>query len=371
MLLAATAIAFSHLRDPVLALSAVLAPLTGVSLVLCGASNLPALLPAGFLAALVYVLGFAVALAAGDRFASRVADGEDSETAARATLQPDTRRFASALVFSTAMPCILAVNAPARLGSIALLLTAGNAVAILSAWFAVPLAGSFVAGGEDFIARANRIRESRQFRFERVAKAAQPPWASSAAGILVVLLAVAFFGSARLVVAPELRRVLLLDIAGAVILLSIAAYLATGAWRRAAAVWVAMAGASLFGVWGFARTGAVFDAPLALATAELCAICFLPIAWVAASAAISGRDDAAGASEAGLADGGATAATAFFAALILLLPWYRDIGAADAGFVLAIGFAAGGALAFQPAVASALEDLVPRRKNLAQRYRVK
>src|SRR5277367_1895948 len=361
MLFAAAAIALTHLRDPVLALSVLLAPLTAVSLVVCAAPSLTLLLPTVFLAAFVYALGFVVALMAGSRFALRIADGEDREVCTMAAMRADPRGLASILVFASATFGIFAIHGPA---ATPLLLAAGNALAILTAWFAVPLAGSFMVGGEDFIAQTNRVLESRQVRLERIAKAAQPPWALSVTGILVVLLALASFGSAGIAVARDVRAALWSNAAGAFVVLAIAAYLAAGAWRSALAVWLGTASAVLFGVWGYARTGAIFDAPLSLATAELCTIFFVPIALVAASASFSNRNDAVGASESGLSNAGAAAVTAFFAMLVLLAPWYREIGVARAGFVLAIVFAAGVALIFQPAITRALKDIVPRRRNL-------
>ena len=81
--------------------------------------------------------------------------------------------------------------------------------------------------------------------------------------------------------------------------------------------------------------------------------------------------DAVSASEAGILGSGPAAATGILGTLIVLAPWYREFGAARAGFVLAILFAAMGALVFHPAVTTALEEIVPRRQTLAERYRVK
>jgi hypothetical protein len=191
----------------------------------------------------------------------------------------------------------------------------------------------------------------------------------SIAGILIVLLVLGVFGSTKLAVGKNLA--LRFDAAGAAIVILIAAFLAGRGWRRALAVGFAAAGALIYGVWGFARAGVAFDEPLMLLTAGLCAICFVPIAAVSISAVLSNRDDAASASEAGVLGTGPAAATGILGTLILLAPWYREFGAAWVGFVLAILFAAAGALVFHPAVASALADIAPRRHTLAERYRVK
>jgi hypothetical protein len=233
----------------------------------------------------------------------------------------------------------------------------------------VPLAGSFLSGSEDFIARINRTREDWTRRFEQIARVARSPWAMSAAGILLVLLVLGVFGSGKLAAGKNL--VLRFDAAGAAVVMLAAAFLAGRDWRRALGVFFATGGAVVYGLWGYARAGAVLDTSLLLLTAGLGAICFTPIAAVAADAAQSGRGDAASASEAGILGSGPAAATGIFGTLIVLAPWYRDFGAARAGFVLAILFAAAGALAFHPAVTTALEEIVPRRQTVAERYRVK
>ncbi|HTW36168.1 MAG TPA: hypothetical protein VMD53_16225 [Rhizomicrobium sp.] len=368
MLVASALIALSQFRDPLLAAAGTLAPLPGVSLVFCGTFGTSLSSTAASLGALVYALGFSVALISGDGFAQRVADGEAPQASAMLVLQNNVRFLGPVLVVALGLPGLLAVADPQRVMP-SLLLAGGNALAALSAWAAVPLAGSFLAGGEDFIARTNRTREGWTRRFERIASVARPPWAMSATGILVVLLVLGTFGSAKLDAAkvPALR----LDAAAAGFVIVAAALLAGRDWRRTLAIAFAATGTLIYALWGYSRGGAAVDAPLLLATAGLCAICFAPVAAVAAGAALSGRSDAASASEAGILGSGPVAATGILGSLILLTPWYREFGAARAGFVLAILFAAAGALVFHPAVASVLEDIVPRRQTLAERYRVK
>ena len=365
MLLAAAIIALSRFRDPGLVLAAALGPLPGVSLVFCGAFGTSFSSPATAIGALVYAQGLSVALVAGDGFAARVADGDEPKAAVMFTLQGGVRFLAPVFVMALGFPALLAVVEPQRLTP-PLLLAAGNTLAMLSAWLVVPLAGSFLSGSEDFIARTNRLREDWSRRFEHLAAVVHAPWAMSATGILVVLLVLGVFGSAKL----NASHAVGVDMGAAVVILA-AAFLAGRDWRRGFAVAAAMAGALIYALWGYARAGVIFDARLMLLTAGLCAICFAPIAAVAVGAVLSGRSDAVGASEAGIQGIGPAAATGIVGTLIVLAPWYREFGAACAGFVLAILFAAAGALVFHPAVTSALEDIVPRRQTLAQRYRVK
>jgi hypothetical protein len=368
MLLAASLIALSRFRDPLLAVAGALAPLPGVSLVFCGALGTPFASVAPPFGAIAYALGFSVALVAGDAFVTRVADGDDMKASVMLALQGGVRFFGPVFVVVLGLPALLALADPQQLAP-SLLLAGGNALAALSAWLVVPLAGSFLSGSEDFIARINRTREDWTRRFEQIARVARSPWAMSAAGILLVLLVLGVFGSGKL--AAGKNPVLRFDAAGAAVVMLAAAFLAGRDWRRALGVFFATGGAVVYGLWGYARAGAVLDTSLLLLTAGLGAICFTPIAAVAADAAQSGRGDAASASEAGILGSGPAAATGIFGTLIVLAPWYRDFGAARAGFVLAILFAAAGALAFHPAVTTALEEIVPRRQTVAERYRVK
>lgn len=368
MLTAAAALALSRFRDPVLAVAGALAPLPGVSLVFCGAFGTTLSSDSASLGAFVYALGFSVALIAGDAFAMRVADGEEPKTSTMLTLQGGVRFVGAVLVVVLGLPVLLAVADPQRLTP-SLLLAGGNALAVLSSWVAVPLAGSFLAGSEDFIARTNRAREDWARRFQTIALAARAPWTMSATGILIVLLVLGVFGSLKFD-AGKNAALRFCAVGGAVVTVA-AAFFAGRDWRRAFAVSLAAGGALIYGLWGYARAGATFDASLILMTAGLGAICFVPIAAVAVHADLSRRSDAASASEAGILATGPAAATGILGTLIVLAPWYREFGAARAGFALAILFAAAGALVFHPAVASALETIVPRRQTLAERYRVK
>jgi hypothetical protein len=366
MLLAAAALALSQFREPSLAIAGALAPLPGVSLVFCGGLDGAS---TACLGALVFALGFSVALIAGDAFTVRLVDGEDSRTATIRTLRESVRLLAPALVLGVALPVLLAATGPQQLLAASLLLAGGNALAVLSVWLAVPLAGSLLSGSEDFIARANRTAESWMRRLDRVALVARSPWALSASGIWLVLALLGVFGSLKLVIGKDLA--IRPDAIGAALILLAGAWFAARDWRRTLAVFLAAAGAAQYALWGYVRTGTALDSSLLLMTAGLSAIVFAPIAAIAASATLSGRADAASASEAGILNAGPAAATGIVGTLFVLAPWYREFGTARVGFVLAILFAAGGAFAFQPAMTTVLEGLVPRRQTLAERYRVK
>lgn len=366
MLVAAAALALSQFREPSLAIAGALAPLPGVSLIFCGGLDGAS---AACLGALVFALGFSVALIAGDAFTMRVVDGEEPKAATIRSLRESVRLLAPALVLGVALPALLAVTGPQPLLAASLLLASGNALAVLSAWLAVPLVGSFLPGSEDFIARANRTAESWTRRLDQVARVAQSPWALSASGIWLVLAVLGVFGSLKLVVGKD--QAIQPDAIGAAVILLVAAWFAARDWRRTLAVFLAAASAALYALWGYVRTGTALDGSLLLMTAGLSAIVFAPIAAIAAGATLSGRADAASASEAGISSAGPAAATGIVGTLVVLAPWYREFGSARVGFVLAILFAAGGAFAFQPAMTTALEGLVPRRQTLAERYRVK
>ncbi len=79
----------------------------------------------------------------------------------------------------------------------------GTAVAALFVGLTTLVLFPFVIGalrpGEDAIADANRLRESRERRLEVLARAATPRWAVSVLGIVIVIGAIAFFGTPPLV----------------------------------------------------------------------------------------------------------------------------------------------------------------------------
>jgi hypothetical protein len=253
----------------------------------------------------------------------------------------------------------------------ALLFAGSSAAAVLSAWLAVPLLCSFAHAGEDFIASTNRIREGWARRLEGVSAAGRSPWAWSAAGVLVVLLTLAFFGSADVPVPADAQRRLGAMIAASTIAVLAGSLIAARDVRRALASCITTMSVLALAAWGFARLGAPIDNTVLHLDAALLAVGFVAISATAAAAARSARAEAAGASEAGVFAAGPSAAMGMLGALMFVAPWYPESGPAWLGVLLGLAFSGVGALVFQQALVCVLETLVPRRKTIAERYRVK
>jgi hypothetical protein len=298
-----------------------------------------AYLPAFFLA------GFFVA-----ETATRAAEGEASETAARNTMT----RLAPAALCALAAACAPALFlAP---GAMFAAMLAGACALIV-----VPLGASLLSFGEDFAARANRLRERRERSLAHLAQATQPRWGWSLSGIAIVLAALGFFGAA-----PLANRVSLTWLAA--IFVSIAAvFLATRDWRRSLAALLAFVPALFLALWVFARVPP--DAAAWRHLLQALGIGFIPVVLISARAARYARDgeDVAVASMRALERDGAALLFAAAACALSLVPFHRlqEIPAA-----LGIFLAAPSALVFAPAFGAALENLFPRRAVIAARYRV-
>lgn len=368
MLATAGIIAYLQFRSSVLALAAALGPLPASAIVLCLALRMPAPFPFSLPGALVYAFGFLVIVTLIARTITSVPEG--------APLVPHPGRrgdaIAAGAVAATAlfMPAIVALIGPQRLSLEAFLLAAGNGTSVLIAPMAVAVAREFLADDEDYIARTNRIREGWTRLLEPLSSVGRSPWNWSTTGIFVVFVVLAAFaiaGARSMGVAENLREAA----SYAAVFLLIASFAVARDWRRALAVWFVGIAIVPVAMWGYARSGANLGGLLVPATADLWVLGFVPIASVAASATRSGREDPESALAAGIVEAGPAAAMGVIATLLMLGPWYREEGTARLGIFLAVGFAAGGALVFQPALAGAIYQLVPRRKSLAERYRIK
>jgi hypothetical protein len=371
MLVTAALLALSQYRAPLFALSIVFAVLPGAAFAFAVTALATTSIPAGLVIALAAALGFAVALSSAERFALRVIESEDPEREAVTLLFEERLFLVSIVIVAAAAPAVTAIASP-RASLFDTLLFAGcNAAAAFCAWVAVPLLCSFLRVSEDFIASTNRIRESWTRRLDGAAAAARSPWAWSAAGILVVLLALAFFGSTNIQIAGGVgaRLGLMSGAAAAVVL--IGALVAARDVRRAVATSITTLSVLAFEAWGFARLSAPLDGATLHLGAALLAIGFVAVSATAAAAARSARAEAAGASKAGVFAAGPSAATGMLGALAFVALWFPESGTAWLGALLALVFAGAGALVFQPALACVLETLAPRRKTIAERYRVK
>jgi len=369
MVIAAFGIGYLLFRSFILALSAALAPLPGAGL----AALCLALSPVSFGlgAAFGYALGFSLALIVGNRYAARVAGGETPEDAVSAALRGALSATVASGAVTSALLCLLSIGHAHALFPAALFLAAANAAVLVSAYLVVPFAASLVPVGEDFIAASNRTGEAWARRLDAMARISQPPGNWSAAGVFAIFMVLAWFGGVGAGIAKEIWPVIGRDLAWGLASLFLAAVFVARDWRRALAVWASAAGALLMGVWGLTRSNLALNAQQLIFLAELASICFVPIAAVAAGAAQIAGEDSASASQAGISSDGAAALSGSVAALVLLAPWYRDAQGQILGCILAIVFAAAAALVFQSALTRTLEAVIPRRRSLAERYRLK
>jgi hypothetical protein len=369
MVTAAFGIGYLLFRSFILALSAAVAPLPGAGL----AALCLALSPISFSlgAAFAYALGFSLALVVGNRYAARIAGGETPKDAVSAALRGALSVAVASAAVTSALLCLLSVGHARALFPAALFLAAANAAVLVSAYLVMPFAASLVPVGEDFIAASNRIGEAWARRLDATARISQPPWNWSAAGIFAIFMVLAWFGGVGAGISGATRSVIGRDLAWSLASLFLAAVFVARDWRRALAVWASAAGALLMGVWGMTRSHLALNADQLVSLAELMSVCFVPIAAVAAGAAQIADEDSASASQAGISSDGAAALSGIVAALVLLAPWYREAQGLALGCVLAIVFAAAAALVFQSALTRTLEAVIPRRRSLAERYRLK
>lgn len=367
----ALGLVYLHFRHWGLALSVALAPVPAVAGAVLFATQGPA--PAEMSIVIAYLLGFAAALALADGFADEIVEGARVDRAIRADWRSQAPAITAILAMAAVLPAIFAVAGSTAERSATLLSVWANAASILCALLTVPLAASFFSFGEEFISDTNRLREDWNRRLERVIAVAQPRWSWSAAGILAVFVALAVFGGQSLRATPNSKlNEGILAAAGFVILLAAAA-IAAGSWRRAIALAIAAVSGLLLCCWGFARAGAILDARLLALALDMLALLFAPLAILAGSAAHAVRagDDTAEASAHALTRKGPIALLLSLGGLVLLAPWYRELDRASLGVAFALLFAAAAAVLFLPALTGVIEALIPRRRGMAERYRIK
>ncbi|MEI9989688.1 MAG: hypothetical protein WDM86_06585 [Rhizomicrobium sp.] len=312
----------------------------------------------------VYGVGSVAAALAGGEIVRRILV-EGAEDAATLSL---ARLFAPTLLAAVAGAAVLAAwlfrGEPALALDAACVLLASTVFGVLVTAFGA----SVLPFGEGFFTAANRVRERREHLLRTPTAIVEPRWALSITGIAIVMAVLGWFG-----VAP---------------------FLAHGAWIAKPAFW----GASTLGVFLFAfAAGRDWREALA-ATAALAAFVLLilwlwsqalgrisPAAFVeivtASSAAympmlalmsarrrfLAAGDESGVARLRALEELGASPYFAAAVSVVVLLPWIVLHGSAA---VLAAMFALAGvaAIVVQPAIATALEGFIPRRRSLNQLY---
>jgi hypothetical protein len=240
-------------------------------------------------------------------------------------------------------------------------------LAAASTVIVMPIGESFLHFDEVFVAAANRVRERRQRLFEKIAMTAVPRWGMSIAGIALIFVALAWFGAQ-----PAFSFV---HLANAAVLLAVSLGLTfalsmsvCSGWREGFAATVAAGPAGLVALWAFAVIGKM--APTSpVGILELVSLAMF-LAFCGARRAAAYRrlgDDSAVARLRAVEDLGGPQFFAILGGIAALLP-FVVVHPAYAAYAVALAFAGVGALGFAPALATACETLLPRRRSVDELY---
>jgi hypothetical protein len=331
--LLAFGVAAAQTRHLPLAALAALAPVPG----LLWAAPLSGGSAYGAVPFLAYGFGFAVAALAADAGLQRALQGQGETPAPAAAYASLLMALLAALWF---WGSDAALQAAADI-----LLCATSALLLLPGFWLLHF-------DETFIARANRVRE-RHLRFaERLSLVMQPRWGLSFAGIAIVFLTLGWFG-AKSALPDGLWPLLLRGVS--VLLVAAAAGSALDGWREGLATALIAVTVCLLLLWvtsgesGIAilMTGTIVLLPLLQGGRR--ALRFRHLGDAPPLARQRSLEESPGAF---------FALAGALAAMLPLLLWRPG----SAVFALGIVVAAGG-LVFAPAVVTALEAIVPRRRR--------
>jgi len=352
-------VGFVHFRHVGLAIITALAPLLGMIAASLAGHGLGA---ADLLA--IYGLGYiAAGLAGGETVRRVLSDGV--EGAAKFSL---ARLLAPCAVTGIAGEAVLALWLFRAAPSLSL-----HAAAMLVASIAYGLVGttfgaSLLPFGESFHTAANRLRESRERLLRPLTAIVEGRWALSVAGIALVLAVLGWFGAA-----PFLTHGALVSkpaIWGASALVAfLLAFAVARDWREALAATLALATFTLLALWLWGATAGRFSQAALIEYAAVSAAAYLPMLVIMGG---SRRFQASGDVHAVarlriLEEIGAVPYFAVAAAVLAVLLWMILHGSVG---VLAVMFLLGGgaAIVVQPAIATALEWFIPRRRSVNQLY---
>ncbi len=354
-----------HLRHLPLAVLAAAIPLPGLAVAIAFA-------PGAHVAplAFAYLLGFVIADFLSDEIVTRIAQGAVALDAARATLRANGGAAAAAVLAAAFSAALLVLAGGAR--RLPLAVSLADLSAGFGALIALPLAASLLPYGEDFVARANRVRERRQRLSARISVVAEARWGWSVSGIAIVFLVPGIFGTATLRIAPALGNGLKIVGPLAALAAFAAAFAGLRDWRRALAAVLSLPVAGAIGCWGFARAGVVTNAETWLLLAEALGIGFAMIILLANGAKTVSADEARDAASARAIEQKASAA--FFASMVAAvsaLSWSLALSGATVTLAFALLFTGAAAILFAPALGAAIDSLLPTRSMIAERYKVR
>jgi len=240
-------------------------------------------------------------------------------------------------------------------------------LAAASTLIVMPIGASFLHFDEEFVATANRVRERRQRLLEKIAMTAVPRWGMSIAGIALIFVALAWFGAEPAFSFVHFANAPVLFAVSLVLTFAVALSVCRG-WREGFAATIAAGLAGLTALWAFAVIGKM--APTApVGVLELVSLASFLAFYGARRAAAYRRlgDDTAIARLRAVEDLGGPQLFAILGGIAALLPVVA-LHPADGAYALALAFAGAGALGFAPALATACEMLVPRRRSVEELY---
>ena len=196
---------------------------------------------------------------------------------------------------------------------------------------------------------------------------AVPRWGMSIAGIAMVFLALAWFGAGPAFAFFHFGSALARAVASAGLVFLIATA-ASGGWREGLAATIVSALVCLTALWGFAAIGkSPIHAPVGIAElASLTLFLVLCQARRAHAYTVRGEDPSVARLRA-VEEFGGPQAFAVLGGIAMLLPTIivRPI---FAPYAIALIFAGAGAIGFAPALVTASEVLLPRRRSVEDLY---
>ncbi len=243
---------------------------------------------------------------------------------------------------------------------VALQAVADSVLSACSAAVLLPLALTWLHFDEAFVARANRVRERRARFFEWVAQITVPRWAFSFTGIAVVVLALGWDGGgAGIPGGLGLRAV-------TVGTLIVAAAAVSGGWREGLAIGLVASTACLIALWAtVVDSRAQFGAVGVLQVASLGM--FFALYSGRHARAWRRKNEPPVIAERRSVERGGGQAFAGLCAVVVVLPAVA-VWTGNLVFVIGVFVAGAAAMLFVPAVSTALEVLIPRRRSVEELY---
>jgi hypothetical protein len=352
---------FVHLRHAGLALAAAFSSLPGLMMAVSLGATVETL-------ALAFLAGFTIALFLADEIALRVVEGSGAAAATAETLRENAVAGCAAAIAAAAFAALLLfAGHHARTPLVAAVAELASG---LSAMIVLSLAASQLPFGEEFVMRANRLRELRERRLEKIAAVTEPRWGWSLTGVGLVFLALAFFGARSLHASQAVAHFGLEIWLVAAIVVTGAALATTRDWRRSLAVVIALGLSALIGCWGYARGGISLNVGSWLALMQVLGIGAAIVLLVANAARPDADEDAAAALVRSLLGKTGVAVTGSACGIVILLVLSVGIGRDAVALAAALFFAGVGAVLLQPALTTAIETVAPRRSTIEARYRV-